>query len=269
MTFNKKGKSKLHIVSRTSSARRIVELDSHFNFHVANAFERANGDIVIGKPLIAPSIVLSNAFCGCKDVVGASDMLMMKQNARQPLWRSLQWKELPLASLHRYVIHADSSFEKMPLFPHPFEMPVVPASMVGQDARFVYGISTRGELKKPGPFQSLVKIDTTNGRYDQYDLPADEFLGEPAFAPKMRPKGKYRAKGPEDDGYLLVMTLNGRAMTSALLVFDAQNIRQGPVQRFALPTFVSYGLHGSFVPNLTFPYANVLQKFSVRWSAVL
>eukprot|EP01039_Chlorochromonas_danica_P014638 gene14638-17120_t len=105
MTFNKKGKSKLQIVSRTSSARRIVELDSHFNFHVANAFERANGDIVI-------------------DVVGASDMLMMKQNAaREPLWRSLQWNELPLASLQRYVIHTDNSFEKTPLFPHPFEMP--------------------------------------------------------------------------------------------------------------------------------------------------
>jgi carotenoid cleavage dioxygenase-like enzyme len=59
MTFNKKGKSKLHIVSRTSSARRIVELDSHFNFHVANAFERANGDIVIGKPPVAQSVVVA------------------------------------------------------------------------------------------------------------------------------------------------------------------------------------------------------------------
>jgi hypothetical protein len=62
-----------------------------------------------------------------------------------------------------------------------------------------------------------------------------------------------------------MMTVNSKLMKSYLLIFDAQDITKGPIQRLELPSFISYGLHGNFVPNLTFNFDEVKRKFTVSF----
>lgn len=68
----------------------------------------------------------------------------------------------------------------------------------------------------------------------------------------------------EDDGYLLVMTMNSAEMASYLLIFDARDIVQGPLHRLRMPVTIAHGLHGNFVPDLTFDFNEVKRKFKVK-----
>lgn len=70
----------------------------------------------------------------------------------------------------------------------------------------------------------------------------------------------------EDDGYLLVMTMNSAEMASYLLIFDARDVVQGPLHRLRMPVTIAHGLHGNFVPDLTFDFNEVKRKFKVTRS---
>ncbi|RYY81726.1 hypothetical protein EON63_14800 [archaeon] len=50
---------------------------------------------------------------------------------------------------------------------------------------------------------------------------------------------------------------------SDLLIFDARVLSIGPIHRLPLPTYIPYGLHGSYIPNLTFDYPETKRKFTV------
>lgn len=210
-----------------------------------------------------------------------------------PIWKTFDWSEFTAATLQRYTVFEQPrniqnklvSFEKRTLFGHQFEMPCIAPHVLGKNATFIYGITTRQTyfaakqtpqthqevaveedlIPQVGPFQSLVKIDTVAGTIRKFDLEATEFIGEPVFAPKRPPISSSSAEVKEvkeDDGYILVMTLKPAEKLSFLLIFDAKDIQQGPIQRIQLPIFVSYGLHGNFVPNLTFDFEEVQKKFA-------
>jgi len=92
--------------------------------------------------------------------------------------------------------------------------------------------------------QGLVKVDVTGQEPQQMWLPeAEEFLGEVVFCQR-------EAGEAEDDGYLVGISLDGRKKTSSLLIFDAKEIREGPICRLPVPSFIPHALHGSYVPGL-------------------
>lgn len=63
-------------------------------------------------------------------------------------------------------------------------MPVTNPAFLGQDVQYIYGISAPDKTR-PGPFQSLVKVDTrTPSDVQEYCFGVEEFVGEPAFAPR-------------------------------------------------------------------------------------
>jgi carotenoid cleavage dioxygenase-like enzyme len=52
-------------------------------------------------------------------------------------------------------------------------------------------------------------------------------------------------------------------MTSQFVVFDAADIAAGPVCRVDLPRALSFGLHGTFVPDLIFQADELLRRWKV------
>lgn len=93
-----------------------------------------------------------------------------------------------------------------------------------------------------------------------------EYLSEPVFARRSasvsRDSGSL--EGAEDDGYIVTILFNGKDMTSQFVVFDAADIAAGPVSRVDLPRTLSFGLHGTFVPDLVFDADDLLRRWKVQ-----
>lgn len=117
-------------------------------------------------------------------------------------------------------------------------------------------------------FRGISKIDCETGKEDMWIAPENCFLSEPVFAKKKQhrhnPENKrypfydifenivYSFENEEDSGYILTILSNKKAKSSDLLVFDAKHIHKGPVHKTTIPLFIPPGLHGSFVPGLSF-----------------
>ncbi len=65
------------------------------------------------------------------------------------------------------------------------------------------------------------------------------FSSESVFAPKT---GATR-DSVEDDGYVITLVTDSNSWESQCLVFDAQDIEQGPICRVKLPHRVPFGFH--------------------------
>lgn len=54
---------------------------------------------------------------------------------------------------------------------------------------------------------------------------------------------------PEGDGWILTYVWDRTTDRSALAVFDAQSVRQGPIARVELPVRVPFGFHGLWIDD--------------------
>ncbi|MEH6587390.1 MAG: carotenoid oxygenase family protein [Halioglobus sp.] len=91
-------------------------------------------------------------------------------------------------------------------------------------------------------FTGLVKYDNDTGKSWQWDYGQGVFGSEATFASK---PGANR-DSVEDDGYVVTMVTDSNSWKSECLVFDAQDIEQGPVCRVQLPHRVPFGFHANW-----------------------
>jgi carotenoid cleavage dioxygenase len=92
-------------------------------------------------------------------------------------------------------------------------------------------------------FTGLVKYDNETGRRWEWDYGTGVFGSEAVFAPK---SGATR-DSVEDDGYVITLATDSKDWSSWCLVFDAQDIEQGPIARVRMPQRVPYGFHATWV----------------------
>jgi carotenoid cleavage dioxygenase len=115
----------------------------------------------------------------------------------------------------------------------------------GEKSRFAY--HQRIPLLHEGGhtlrFTGLVKYDNESGRRWEYDYGPGVFGSEAVFAPR---RGADRSSA-EDDGYVITLATDSKTWQSECLVFDAQDIEQGPVARVHMPQRVPYGFHATWV----------------------
>lgn len=91
-------------------------------------------------------------------------------------------------------------------------------------------------------FTGLVKYDNDTGTSWQWDYGQGVYGSEATFAPK---PGANR-DSVEDDGYVITIVTDSNSWKSECLVFDAQDIEQGPVCRVQLPHRVPFGFHANW-----------------------
>ena len=89
-------------------------------------------------------------------------------------------------------------------------------------------------------------MDYDNGSYilynsEVYELDKGREGAEPVFIPSENQKR-------EDEGYLMTYVYDKVSDKSNLVIFNAQNIKSGPIAQIKLPQRVPFGFHGSWVP---------------------
>jgi carotenoid cleavage dioxygenase-like enzyme len=138
----------------------------------------------------------------------------------------------------------------------PCELPITSWDYTGAPYEHMYLSTSVGRTAEGvnGPMQALTKAslksDGDKLYYEEQWVPGDrKFAMEPFFVP--RPGGT-----AEDDGWVVALvhdaaydksTFGGRG--TEMVIIDAQKFSEGPVARLRLPTYVPFGVHGSWSPK--------------------
>uniref|UniRef100_A0A7S2S5X2 Dioxygenase n=1 Tax=Rhizochromulina marina TaxID=1034831 RepID=A0A7S2S5X2_9STRA len=230
LRFDESKPTSFLFVPRGASAEGqfMVDVDTHFNFHYANAYEDDTGRVVI-------------------DTVRA-DRLELGGNVNKddpPLWETTVFEEeVPQSLLYRYVVNPSTRTveDRRPLTDRSADFPVVNSRVSCQRHRYVY-MTCGASSTSSSPPQGMLKVDVDDPDATQVWLPPPgEFCGEPTFIPRQDSQA-------EDDGYVVTVITRGKE-DADLALFDARRIADGPICRASLGTNVPHGLHGCWAPDV-------------------
>jgi len=121
----------------------------------------------------------------------------------------------------------------------PAEFPRMHPDLNGKFNRYGYSLGT-GSGPKPD-FGRVIKYDFAKNIHEVYELDKGKEGAEPVFIPSENQKS-------EDEGYLMTYIYDKASDKSDLVIFNAQNIKSGPIAQIKLPQRVPFGFHGSWVP---------------------
>jgi carotenoid cleavage dioxygenase len=209
--------ARLGILPRGAGIERLrwVEVDPCYVYHVANAFETADGAIVL-------------------------DVARYDEH-----WRGgpdAHTHSFDTASLTRWTIAPGSAkAQEQQLDERTIEYPRVDDRRTGQAHGIVYALATAGTLAS-GVFTELLQYDLKSGRVLSNDFGGTGVPSEFAMAPAGPDAG-------EDEGWLLGFVYDRARDASDLFIFDAQRIDRDPVAKIALPKRVPQGFHGSWIAD--------------------
>jgi all-trans-8'-apo-beta-carotenal 15,15'-oxygenase len=256
---------------------KVVAVPYHFSFHCANAFEDENGQVLLDMVLMNKGVVRALDFVLCwyleLNVMAYTqlshhlcfDFVTRNRYIEQigsdlprdrPVWESVDW-ETTVTSAKYVRFQVDPIQERMTAEPKVMttrapEFPIIPKQLSTRKHRYAYTVASHKEFEVreigSGPAGAIMKIDTERPENNEVlAFEPHEFVGEPAFVPKMG----VDVTNPtdEDKGYLVVHVLNGIDLTTDLVILDVEargKLEAGPVTRIRLPTFVPHGLHGIF-----------------------
>lgn len=163
----------------------------------------------------------------------------------------------PRMKLSRFIIDMKKLEAKHYLLSDvPCELPITSWDYTGQDYEHMYLSTSVGRTEDGinGPMQALskasIKPEEQKLYYEEQWIPGDrKFAMEPFFVP--RPGGT-----EEDDGWVVALVhdaaydksqFGGRG--TEMVIIDAKKFSEGPVARLRLPSYVPFGVHGSWSPK--------------------
>ena len=140
--------------------------------------------------------------------------------------------------LYRATIRPDSDeAEWTQLSDYGIDFPRVHPELDGRPAPAIYA-AARSNRHQSDPFDAIARVDTVDPERptELWAARAGQFVGEPVFAP--RPG----AQDP-DDGWVIALVYDGRALDTRVCVFDSRSLADGPVAAVTL-SLQPYGFHG-------------------------
>ena len=208
------------VIPRHSDASvQILETQSGFVFHHANAFEQ--GDEVLIDSICYESF---------PEVEPESDFKQVDFDALKPgqLWRfHLNLKD---KTVSRQLIESRCC-----------EFPSIHQQRVGRPYRYLYIGAAHADTGN-APLQAILKIDLNSGERQLWSAAPDGFVSEPVFVE--RPNAT-----DEDDGWVLALVYDAAHHRSDVVILDARDLTLGAIARLHLKHHIPYGLHGSFTPE--------------------
>jgi all-trans-8'-apo-beta-carotenal 15,15'-oxygenase len=199
---------------------QILETQSGFVFHHANAFEQ--GDEI------------------CIDSICYESFPEVEANSD---FRQVDFDAIAPGQLWRFTLNLnDQSVQRRLLEERCCEFPYVHPNHVGHPYRYLF----MGAAHNPtgnAPLQALLKLDATTGEQQLWSAAPQGYVSEPIFVP--RPDGT-----EEDDGWLLSLVYDASKHRSDVVILDGRDLNRGPVARLHLKHHVPYGLHGSWTPSV-------------------
>lgn len=204
--------SRIALIPRHGGAPSWFEIEPCFIQHVVNAYDAADGSVVL-------------------DVAHYPWFLKLNSDGFEPN---------PLASLRRIVLDPKSgSVNEVELDDRNIELPRINEAFTGQTYRFAYAVEQPTDEEMRG----VVRYDLQQQTSAHYQVAAGDQNSEPVFVP--RPNAK-----AEDDGWVLVCVYRQATDTTDVVILNAQDI-EGEVQAtISLPCRVPAGFHGAWLPQL-------------------
>jgi carotenoid cleavage dioxygenase len=203
--------------------QRVFELPPRMVFHVSNAHDTADGEVVLGFVAAPDAAFLDEGavalMAGRPGAGLGSEPVVARLNMRDGGVR-LQ----PLAGGGAGV-----------------EFPRVHPHRVGEAARHVVFAAAwaHGPRRRHALFHGVQLLDTASGRVRRFDYGADAIAEEHVFVPKPGGRG-------ELDAWLLGTTFDAKRQATVLNLLDAARIEDGPVAQAVLPYVLPLGFHGNF-----------------------
>ncbi len=190
-----------------------VDIPLGYVFHPMNAFDRADGTLVID--------VCNYATMFADDVAG-------------PFGDGL-------ARLERWEIDPDRRTCSVSVVDDTHtEFPTHRSSVGGRDYRFGYAAAPSAD---PAAGWPTLKYDLTTGTKRVFDHGPGRAAGEPVFVPRF-------GSTDEDDGWLVTFVHDLPAGTAEFVVLDAQEFdARGYVARVPLPQRIPFGFHGNWISD--------------------
>ena len=193
-------------------------LDPCFVFHVANAFDDADGCVVL-------------------DVIAYDTMFATGAAGLDALGRLERWTVDPATrQVGRRVLDAT-----------PQEFPRIDERRTGVRHRFLYTVAVPpdGNPQLVGATR-IFKRDLETERCEVFDFGPETVPGEFVFVPA-------HAGAAEDEGWLLGLVVDTARDTTDLVVLDARAFGAGPVARVHLPHRIPPGFHGNWFADAAQP----------------
>ena len=204
--------SRIGLLPREGDADAINWIDAPiaYAFHPLNAYERADGNIVVDLPVYAS---------------------LFDTDTHGPLGdappRLERWEIDPTARRVSTNVIDET----------PQEFPRHSPRVGTREHRYGYATEVLGMN-----FGATLKHDLASGGRTRFDHGPGRGAGEPVFVSRPDP-------AEEDDGWLLMFTHAHDDTEASFVILDAQDLVRGPVAEVRLPPRVPYGFHGNWVSD--------------------
>lgn len=189
---------------------RWVEVEPAYVYHVANAFETADGTIALD--------VARYDYAWRQEAPGSG--------ARLTRWR------IPPGAAKAEEAQLDS---------RKIEFPRINDRYCGNSHSIVYALANNRDLEA-GAFGGLLRYDLKSGETAYHDFGESRTPSEFAFAPAPGAEG-------EDEGWLIGFVYDRARNASDLVILDAQRVGGKPLAQIELPGRVPQGFHGAWIPD--------------------
>lgn len=219
--FHRDMPTRLGVIPRYGTEKDIkwFECDATYVLHWINAFEEGDEIVVDGyfqfdpSPSVGPDATLEQRMFRFLDLFALQ--------SRPYRWR-LNMKT--------------GTVKEGPLSDTITEFGMISGRVAGKHYEWVYStLPAEGWFG----FEGIIKHNVKTGSEENYRLPDGVYASETVFAPRPEPQS-------EDDGYLVTFTMDVINDQSHCLVFDAQNVSDGPVARIQLPERICSGTHATW-----------------------
>ena len=214
--WNPAHRARVGLLPRQGGAGDIVwcDVDPCFVFHVANAFDREDGRVIL-------------------DAVAYPTMFASADGALTTLGQLERWTVDP----------ATKRVDRRVIDPSPQEFPRIDERRFGQPHRYVYTVSVPadGNPQLAGA-TTLYKHDLATGERQIHDFGIDRVPGEVVFVPSAPDSG-------EDEGWLLGLVIDTETQTTDFAVLDAAAFEGPPVATVRLGHRIPPGFHGNWFPS--------------------
>ena len=211
--WNPTHRARVGLLPRHGTAADMIwcHLDPCFVFHVANAYDRADGCVIL-------------------DVIAYDTMFASDGSGLDALGRLERWVVDP-ATRHvaRSVID-----------PTPQEFPRIDERRFGRNHRYAYTVSvpSDGDPQLIGATR-LYKHDFETGERRVHEFGAGRVPGEFVFVPASE-------AAEEDEGWMIGLVIDTRTDTTDLAILDARTFEAPPVASVHLPHRIAPGFHDNW-----------------------
>lgn len=221
LKFHSQRPTKVWIFPRDpSQAAQVLEVESGFIFHHANAFEQGD-EIVV-------------------DSVSYQDFPAVDHKLS---YRKVEFEKVPPGQLWRFHLNLNTQATRRRLLdPRACDFPYVHPARIGQPHRWVF-LGAAHQPEGNAPLQAILKIDPETGEQQLWSGAPRGFVGEPVLVP--RP-----GSTAEDDGWVLTLLYDAACDRTDVVILDGTDLDKGPIARLHLKHPIPYGLHGCFTPAI-------------------